>query len=588
MKKHLLIIAFIVTGLYSSTTTLVAQVTANQPPDYHVCDLDNDGLAVFDLTLQEPAIIGAQDPTNLVVKFYVTQVDANNDTNPIANSNSYFSSSSIIYARLEDFTNGDYDTTSFNIIVENTPIFTEVSLFEQCDDEVVDGFTDFDLNSLNPTITAGNPNLSVAYYASQLDAETATNPIASPYTNTINPEIIFVRVDNLITGCYATFEMELFVITPPAIFEPNALQYCDPDNDGFGEFMLTDADLEVTGGIPLGNLVVTYHYILTDALIGINPLPSPWLNDVPYNQTVHVRLFDQATGCFSLTTLVLVILDSPQIVQPTDLELYDDNGDGIEVFNLTLVEPELLNDLDPNLYSVYYYEDVNFTIPISNPISYSNIPPSPQTIYIWVEDIVNSCKSQTEFNLVLVDVLIEDEPDDLFINEGDDDGLAIFDLTVNEPQMLGNQDPLVALFSYFITLADSENDVNRISLPTAYQNITNPQTIFVRLTNSNSGNYVLTNFEIQTDGVLGVDENFNNSFKLYPNPSTGIINVQSNNLTETVAIAIYNLQGQVLLSENKTPENGTISFDVSGLSTGVYFIKIVLEDVSVIKRIVKQ
>ncbi len=227
MKKHLLITAFVITGLLSTTTNLVAQVTANQPPDIDVCDDDNDGFAEFDLTIQEAAIIGAQDPTNLVVTFYETQVDATIATNPIANPETYFNivNPQTIFARLEDFTNGDYSVTFF----------------------------------------------------------------------------------------------DLFVIIPPIIFEPNALQYCDPDNDGFGEFILTDADLQVTGGIPLGNLVVSYHVLLEDAQNGVLQLQSPYLNDVPFLQTVYVRLFDQSTGCFSLTTLDLVVLDSPEIVQFGDV-----------------------------------------------------------------------------------------------------------------------------------------------------------------------------------------------------------------------------------------------------------------------------
>jgi len=153
--------------------------------------------------------------------------------------------------------------------------------------------------------------------------------------------------------------------------------------------------------------------------------------------------------------------------------------------------------------------------------------------------------------------------------------------------MLGDQDPLIVLFSYYITVEDSENGTNSITSPTAYQNIANPQAIFVRLTNSNTGSYLLADFEIETDGVLGVEDNFFKSFKLYPNPSTGTLNIQSSNLNEAVELAIYNLQGQELVSEHKTPENGTISVDVSGLSTGVYFIKITSGEITVVKKVVK-
>ena len=491
MKKNLLLLVFAITGLLS-TTTVIAQVTANQPSDIVMCG-END-FAIFDLTHTEPAIIGGQDPTNLVISFFVTQADATNATNVIANPTAFPNSSNpqAIYARLEDFTNGDFDTTSFVIWVEESPV----------------------------------------------------------------------------------------------AFTPSPLLYCDDNNDGFGEFTLTDADLEIIGGIPTGVAHVSYHYLQSDAEIGINSLPNTYFNDVPFNQIVYARLIDQITGCYDTTELELIVFDSPQIIQPTDLELYDDNGDGIEVFDLTLVEPELLNGLDPNLYSVYYYEDINFTMPINNPTSYSNIA-VPQTIFIQVEEIANQCQSQTNFNLVLVDVIIEEEPEDLYINEGDNNGLAIFDLTINEAQMLGGQDPLIALFTYHTSLLDATNGDNTIATPTAYQNIINPQTIFVRLTNSNTGSYVLTNFNIETDGNLGIENNFIKKLKLYPNPTDEFVSIQSDYFLEQVEVIIYNVQGQIMASENRSPINAVINLDVSNFLTGIYFVKVMSGENTVVKRIIK-
>ena len=203
--------------------------------------------------------------------------------------------------------------------------------------------------------------------------------------------------------------------------------------------LLSDADIQVTGGVPIGNLQVSYHFTIEDALNDENPLVSPYLNDVPFNQTVFVRLLDQTTGCFTTTTLDLVVLDSPQIIQPSDLELCDDNGDGIEVFDLTLSEDELLNGLDPLLYNITYYQDAGLTIPITNPTAYSNIPPSPQTIYILVEDIANECKSETTLLLWVypVPVLITPLPYELCDAITPDDEQEPFDLESITEQITG-------------------------------------------------------------------------------------------------------------------------------------------------------
>ena len=93
----------------------------------------------------------------------------------------------------------------FNLIIDTAPLFTEVPLFQICDDNSPDGFTEFDLDSLTPTIIAGASNLTVSYYLTEVDAEAGTaSPLSSPYTNTINPELIWARVEDDITGCYGT------------------------------------------------------------------------------------------------------------------------------------------------------------------------------------------------------------------------------------------------------------------------------------------------------------------------------------------------------------------------------------------------
>ena len=148
--------------------------------------------------------------------------------------------------------------------------------------------------------------------------------------------------------------------------------------------------------------MVTYHYLLEDAINDVLPLASPYENEVPFLQTVFVRLVDQTTGCFNTTTLDLIVKDSPQIVAPDPIVACDDDSDGIEVFDLTQSEPQLLENIGPGAYVVTYYEDVALTIEIVNPTAYSNIS-NPQTIFIVVEDQnpTNLCTSETTLLLEL-------------------------------------------------------------------------------------------------------------------------------------------------------------------------------------------
>ncbi len=284
-----------------------APTITNPISDYRLCDNDEDGTEDFDLTSKYDEIVNTL--TDITLTYYNTEPDAdlgdpiNEITTPAAYPSTGLES---IWVRAVNL-DGCVTVGVFNLVIDTVPIFTEVPLFESCDFGITDGFTEFDLDSQIPTIVAGDLDLNVTYHISQPDAEDDFDPISSPYTNVSNPETIFVRVESAITGCYGTFEMVLEV-NSPSITTPDDLEYCDPDSDGFGVFTLTDADSQVTGGIPTGNLQVTYHYLIEDAQNGNNPLISPYANDVPFLQTVHVRLYDQTTQCYSITTLDLVVL----------------------------------------------------------------------------------------------------------------------------------------------------------------------------------------------------------------------------------------------------------------------------------------
>jgi hypothetical protein len=71
--------------------------------------------------------------------------------------------------------------------------------------------------------------------------------------------------------------------------------------------------------------------------------------------------------------------------------------------------------------------------------------------------------------------------------------------------------------------------------------------------------------------VLGVNENTLVDFSVYPSPTTGILTIQSN--TTITQIELYNQLGQLVLSNSN---KNTI--DISSVSLGIYFIKIMDEN----------
>uniref|UniRef100_UPI00404A6C8E T9SS type A sorting domain-containing protein n=1 Tax=Gelidibacter sp. TaxID=2018083 RepID=UPI00404A6C8E len=77
------------------------------------------------------------------------------------------------------------------------------------------------------------------------------------------------------------------------------------------------------------------------------------------------------------------------------------------------------------------------------------------------------------------------------------------------------------------------------------------------------------------------DITLENNFKIYPNPTSNIINISSS--TPIKAIEMYNILGKQVL---KVANNHQI--DVSSLNSGVYFIKIYSDKGEITKKIIKE
>ena len=87
-------------------------------------------------------------------------------------------------------------------------------------------------------------------------------------------------------------------------------------------------------------------------------------------------------------------------------------------------------------------------------------------------------------------------------------------------------------------------------------------------------------------GVLASDSFEMNQIEVYPNPSTGVFNLNLNNV-EAKNIEIYDVTGKLIKKmENKSITQLT-QIDLSNASNGIYFVKISTENDTVTKRIIK-
>ena len=482
----------VATGCYSTTTLDLFVDPLPVVPvisDYELCDDPNSGdqQAFFDLNSKDFEIINDQ---NSSVSYYATLLDATNEVGALTSPYENTSNSETIYVSLTDLTTGCRSTGSFNLIVNPLPQLVIPTELEVCDDGASDGFTSIDLTLKDNEISGGNINYSISYYLTQLEADSGTDPLVIPYTNTSNPQTIFARGQDINTGCYNTVPLEISVAPVVVASTPQPLEYCDVDSDGFGVFTLTDVDAEIMGGDP--ELMVSYYDTLLDAENGVGALASPYTNSVINTQTLFGRVISTTvvTNCPTIVDVVLIVHPTPQLLAPTPLEVCDDTTDELATFNLTTKVPEFLNGISPADVSINYYETNADAESESNaigfPFGYVNLT-NPQTIWIRVSYNDTGCKKLTSFDLIVnpLPVLVQPDPMILCDSNSPGDQQESFLLEDSAAQVLDGQTGLSV--SYHLSELDADGNLNPLVSP--YTNISNPQTIYVRVENDSTGCY---------------------------------------------------------------------------------------------------
>ena len=465
--------------------------------DYELCDYTNSGglQSQFDLSTKDTEIIDGQ---NVSVAYFETETDATNNTNELTGTYQNTSTPQTLYVALTDLTTGCRATGSFELIVNPLPQLVVPTVLEVCDDGTPDGLTQIDLTEKDDEIKGGNADYSITYYLTQADADSETNPLPIPYTNISNPQTVFARGQDINTGCYTTVALELNVSPAPLAITPQDLTYCDPDSDGFGAFMLTDRDFEISGGV--SGVTISYHENLSDAENEINALSSPYTNVDINIQTVFARVENPAvsTLCASIVELVLVVNPTPQLLDPTPLEVCDDDTDEFAQFNLTINEGEFLNGIADSDVDISYYETQadaqTETFEIATPTDYTNLS-NPQTVWIRVAYNATGCEKLISLELIVnpLPVLVTPSPLRLCDDNAPGDEQEAFTLEDRETEILNGQTGLD--FSYHLTALDAET--NSSSLTSPYTNISNPQTIFVRVSNPVTGCFDLTTLTLE-------------------------------------------------------------------------------------------
>lgn len=261
----------------------------------------------------------------------------------------------------------------------------------------------------------------------------------------------------------------------------------------------------------------------------------------------------------------------------------DGNSDGIEEFNLQVVQ----NDLAPNANPVLtFYTSLADMQTQSNPISglnYTNITAT-QTIYTMINGMVKSVV------LSVIDCAVDYDTDSVATNLED----------ANNDTNLANDDTDIDGLPNYL---DNDDDGDLVLTSVEYVFTTKNALILMDTDNDGKPNYL--DNDDDGDGILTFNEDINsngnpadddanangipdyldpsnilatatnaleNSIKLYPNPVVDVLRI-SNTSSEIISnVSIYSISG-ALIKDLKSAD--TIeSISVSDLQSGLYFVKI--------------
>ncbi|MGB5983064.1 MAG: T9SS type B sorting domain-containing protein [Nonlabens sp.] len=398
-------------------------------------DLSDDGVEIFDLTENDDVITSSVTAPNFTTSYHSSFTAAENGTPELPASYPNTDLNETIFVRVENTDTFCYSITDFDINVIPLPDLGTANDLTECDDPN-SADTIFVLSQNTASILGGRTDITVTYHANFAQADAGTDELDDTnYPLSANSQTIFYRVQLTSGTVYNVGSFELSVIAAPNAFIPDPLEDCD-DNTGAITLNLMDRAGQITGG--QSDTTLSFYADQADADVPTNPLPTNY--EISNNETIVVRVDDDNSVCYSLTTLDLIFNASPQLTQSDPIENCDDlSEDGVGVFDLTRNENAILeNNTAVNIQITYHStpsgaQDGSDLID-SNYLSNT----SRDTVYVRVFDTDTECVSTTSFDVVVKSLPDVGDRNDLDLVECDDAGNsgAVFKFSENNPGIL--------------------------------------------------------------------------------------------------------------------------------------------------------
>ena len=299
-----------------------------------------------------------------------------------------------------------------------------------------------------------------------------------------------------------------------------------------------------------------------NAINAVNPLPNSY-EIQNYSTQIFARIESVGnSNCFILENFNIYAAEAPMIATPEPIALCENQDGSNLVLDLPAYAQELLQNSNEHLFNTEYfpsYEDAeNETNPIAQPENFE-LSQSSDTLFFKFENISEpNCFEVVE---VPVQVLSIPEVNNSSLTQCSVENggpTSYFDLTKAQDSIT---EVTNVEFHYYTTLADAQANVNEISNIESYQNVTNPQTLFVQVKNETNDCYALAELELNlvltdaNDATLVACDNDGNNDGL----STFTLNDAEeqilSGLPEGLEIEFYETEENALLEIDPLPNN---------------------------------
>lgn len=483
------------------------EITATKPEDLFACSLNNS-INEFDLTIQSDVIKNGKNTA--IVSYFESQENAELNTGSIAKPTEYIiSETSTIWARLETDKSSkcpDFDITSFEITIENVGVDDDNLSLSVCSETER---AVYDLTIKESEISE-DAEVIFTYYQSELDFNAGiniSNPQTYEITDLMQEVLIFVegkcsylRTIELVTNIRASYNSN-----------PNPLEICDSDNDGYEAFNLREIENDILSGLmPVENYEFRFYENFSEAeLTSSNQIEEPenFTNTVKDIQIIYANVSQVGTNCLEVIPFEIAVKTSPVVAQkPVDMQSCN-KGNDLAYFDLISQDDQIKNTQADT--SVSYHTSESDAENNSNAIINSSEYESGNGI-VWArletsgDTSTFSCPAYdvVSFKLEVTEPSIL-EPSDIKLCS--DTVEAIYDLTIRESEIFDEQN---STFSYYKSQEDYESSIE-ISDPKIYKSTSLNESIIIMVIDGNSCSK-LTKLELHTT----INATYNN----FPSP----------------------------------------------------------------------